>query len=200
MAGVGLEWDHVRQGGVTTNSVAGEAVLDFIFWPCSSRRNGGTNKIRMVAGLRDQKFCCFNNFRTSRNHPNRQKISRTRFTIKDWSEGAKFKTVRTPTCRVGRARVRVRRSRQIFTPKKLPGTETFCPKPTTLLGALCQAAEKQAHLYFAKSRIRNEIGGPTLTISEHPAIGHHLLNSTRGMAFPSAMQPALLGCKWSPLS
>jgi hypothetical protein len=32
------------------------------------------------------------------------------------------------------------------------------------------------------------------------AIGHHLANSARGMAFPSAMQPALLGCKWSPLS
>jgi len=27
MAGVGPEWVHVRQGAVTTNSVAGEAVL-----------------------------------------------------------------------------------------------------------------------------------------------------------------------------
>ena len=38
MAGVGPEWVHVRQGGVTTNSVAGEAVLDFIFWPSKKRR------------------------------------------------------------------------------------------------------------------------------------------------------------------
>ncbi len=28
----------------------------------------------------------------------------------------------------------------------------------------------------------------------------HLAKSARGMAFPSATQPALLGCKWSPLS
>src|ERR1700691_1401080 len=37
MAGGGPEWIHVRQGGVTTNSVAGEAVLDFMFCP---RKNG----------------------------------------------------------------------------------------------------------------------------------------------------------------
>lgn len=40
MAGIGPEWVHVRQGGVTTNSVAGEAVLDFMFWPSKKRRFG----------------------------------------------------------------------------------------------------------------------------------------------------------------
>ena len=40
MAGVGPEWIHVRQGGVTTNSVAGQAVLDFMFWPSKKRRFG----------------------------------------------------------------------------------------------------------------------------------------------------------------
>jgi hypothetical protein len=37
MAGIGPEWVHVRQFGVNTNSVAGEAALDFMFWP--SRRH-----------------------------------------------------------------------------------------------------------------------------------------------------------------
>ena len=40
MAGIGPEWVHIRQGGVTTNSVAGEAVLDFMFWPSKKRRFG----------------------------------------------------------------------------------------------------------------------------------------------------------------
>lgn len=40
MAGVGPEWVHVRQGAVTTNSVAGEAALDFMFWPSKKRRFG----------------------------------------------------------------------------------------------------------------------------------------------------------------
>jgi len=40
MAGVGPEWVHVRQGGVATNSVAGEVVLDFMFWPSKKRRFG----------------------------------------------------------------------------------------------------------------------------------------------------------------
>src|SRR5580692_2921402 len=40
MAGVGPEWDHLRQAGVTTNFVAGEAVLDFMFWPSKKRRFG----------------------------------------------------------------------------------------------------------------------------------------------------------------
>jgi hypothetical protein len=40
MAGVGPEWVHLRHGGETTNSVAGEAVLDFMFWPSKKRRFG----------------------------------------------------------------------------------------------------------------------------------------------------------------
>ena len=33
MAGIGPEWIHTRESGTTTNSAAGEAVLDFMFWP-----------------------------------------------------------------------------------------------------------------------------------------------------------------------
>src|SRR5579862_2898697 len=33
MFGVGPEWIHTRAYGVTTNSLAGEVVLDFMFWP-----------------------------------------------------------------------------------------------------------------------------------------------------------------------
>jgi hypothetical protein len=33
MAGIGPEWIHTRESGATTNSAAGEAVLDFMFWP-----------------------------------------------------------------------------------------------------------------------------------------------------------------------
>ncbi len=33
MAGVGPAWIHTRESRMTTNSVAGEAVLDFMFWP-----------------------------------------------------------------------------------------------------------------------------------------------------------------------
>jgi hypothetical protein len=40
MAGVGPEWVHTRQLGVTTNSIAGEAVLDFMFWPTARRKFG----------------------------------------------------------------------------------------------------------------------------------------------------------------
>jgi hypothetical protein len=40
MAGVGPEWVHTRQSGVTTNSVAGEGVLDFMFWPSGKHRFG----------------------------------------------------------------------------------------------------------------------------------------------------------------
>lgn len=40
MFGVGPEWVHTRKGGVTMNSVAGEAVLDFMFWPSAKRRFG----------------------------------------------------------------------------------------------------------------------------------------------------------------
>ena len=40
MFGVGPEWVHTRQNGLTGNSVAGEAVLDFMFWPSDRRRFG----------------------------------------------------------------------------------------------------------------------------------------------------------------
>ncbi len=40
MAGVGPEWVRTRQSGITRNSVAGEAVLDFMFWPSVKRRLG----------------------------------------------------------------------------------------------------------------------------------------------------------------
>jgi hypothetical protein len=40
MFGVGPEWVYTRQGGVTMNSVAAEAVLDFMFWPSGRHRFG----------------------------------------------------------------------------------------------------------------------------------------------------------------
>jgi len=40
MLGAGPEWVHVRQNSLTANSVAGEAVLDFMFWPSAKRRFG----------------------------------------------------------------------------------------------------------------------------------------------------------------
>jgi hypothetical protein len=40
MFGVGPEWIHSRQNGITDNSVAAEAVLDFMFWPSAKRRFG----------------------------------------------------------------------------------------------------------------------------------------------------------------
>jgi hypothetical protein len=40
MFGVGPEWIHIRENGVTTNSVAGEIALDFMFWPSPKRRFG----------------------------------------------------------------------------------------------------------------------------------------------------------------
>jgi len=40
MAGVGPEWVRTRQSGITRNTVAGEAVLDFMFWPSVKRRIG----------------------------------------------------------------------------------------------------------------------------------------------------------------
>jgi hypothetical protein len=39
MAGVGPEWVHTREPGMRANSIAGEAVLDFMFWP------GGRHKL-----------------------------------------------------------------------------------------------------------------------------------------------------------
>jgi hypothetical protein len=35
MFGVGPEWIHTREYGVTQNSLGGEAVLDFMFWPAA---------------------------------------------------------------------------------------------------------------------------------------------------------------------
>src|SRR6202789_2685847 len=35
MFGAGPEWIHTREYGVTTNSLGGEAVLDFMFWPAA---------------------------------------------------------------------------------------------------------------------------------------------------------------------
>jgi hypothetical protein len=40
MFGVGPEWIHTRTNGATTNSVGGEAVLDFMFWPFRKHRFG----------------------------------------------------------------------------------------------------------------------------------------------------------------
>lgn len=40
MVGVGPEWDHVDVGGETNDSVSGEAVLDFMFWPWVARKFG----------------------------------------------------------------------------------------------------------------------------------------------------------------
>jgi hypothetical protein len=40
MFGVGPEWVHTRKYGITTDSVAGEVALDFMFWPGARRRFG----------------------------------------------------------------------------------------------------------------------------------------------------------------
>lgn len=40
MFGVGPVWVHTRAYGITRNSVGGEAVLDFMFWPSRKRRFG----------------------------------------------------------------------------------------------------------------------------------------------------------------
>jgi hypothetical protein len=40
MFGVGPEWLHARENGVTTNSIAGEAALDFMFWPAAKHKFG----------------------------------------------------------------------------------------------------------------------------------------------------------------
>jgi hypothetical protein len=41
MIGVGPEFVHTRQYGVTTNSVAAEAALDFMFWPSVGKHRFG---------------------------------------------------------------------------------------------------------------------------------------------------------------
>ena len=40
MFGVGPELIHIRKNGITTNSVAGEIALDFMFWPSPKRKFG----------------------------------------------------------------------------------------------------------------------------------------------------------------
>lgn len=40
MMGAGPEWDHSKKSGITTNSVAAEAVADFMFWPWKKHRFG----------------------------------------------------------------------------------------------------------------------------------------------------------------
>ena len=40
MFGVGPEWVHTKEPGSKVNSVAGEAVLDFMFWPSARHRFG----------------------------------------------------------------------------------------------------------------------------------------------------------------
>jgi hypothetical protein len=40
MAGIGPEWVHTKQYGSTTNSLAGEAALDFMFWPSARHKFG----------------------------------------------------------------------------------------------------------------------------------------------------------------
>lgn len=40
MFGVGPEWIHTAEYGVTTNSLGGEVVLDFMFWPSKKHRFG----------------------------------------------------------------------------------------------------------------------------------------------------------------
>jgi hypothetical protein len=40
MFGVGPEWAHTIKAGTGTNSIAGEAALDFMFWPWPKRKFG----------------------------------------------------------------------------------------------------------------------------------------------------------------
>lgn len=40
MLGAGPEWVHTTQNGTPANSLAGEAVLDFMFWPSKAHRFG----------------------------------------------------------------------------------------------------------------------------------------------------------------
>jgi hypothetical protein len=40
MAGAGPEWIHTRELGISTNSIAVEAVADFMFWPSSKHTFG----------------------------------------------------------------------------------------------------------------------------------------------------------------
>jgi hypothetical protein len=40
MAGIGPEWVHTTESGAKSNSIAGEAALDFMFWPTSKHKFG----------------------------------------------------------------------------------------------------------------------------------------------------------------
>ena len=40
MIGIGPEWIHTRSFGMSTNSVGGEAALDFMFWPAAKHKFG----------------------------------------------------------------------------------------------------------------------------------------------------------------
>ncbi len=40
MAGIGPEWVHTSHGGVGVNALAGEAALDFMFWPAKRHKFG----------------------------------------------------------------------------------------------------------------------------------------------------------------
>jgi hypothetical protein len=40
MVGIGPEWVHTRQVGASVNALAGEAALDFMFWPTRRRKCG----------------------------------------------------------------------------------------------------------------------------------------------------------------
>ncbi len=40
MAGIGPEWVHTNETGAKANSVAGEAALDFMFWPARRHKYG----------------------------------------------------------------------------------------------------------------------------------------------------------------
>jgi hypothetical protein len=40
MFGIGPEWDHTNQFGMKSNSVSGEAIGDFMFWPSRKHRFG----------------------------------------------------------------------------------------------------------------------------------------------------------------
>ncbi len=40
MAGIGPEWVHSNEAGSKPNSIAGEAVLDFMFWPTGKHKFG----------------------------------------------------------------------------------------------------------------------------------------------------------------
>jgi len=40
MVGAGPQWMHTSDRGITTNAIAGEAVLDFMYWPSKKHKFG----------------------------------------------------------------------------------------------------------------------------------------------------------------